>query len=57
MYLMFRDFGPRYAVGSDESKTPKQRNARARVVFGAFSDSQFDVSENHDKYLPEAFQS
>jgi len=30
--------------------------ARARAAFGTFQDSQSDVSENHDRYLPEAFQ-
>jgi hypothetical protein len=29
--------------------------ARARAVFGAFEDSQADVSEHHDQYLTEAF--
>ena len=29
--------------------------ARARTVFGAYQDSQPDVSENHDRYLSEAF--
>lgn len=30
--------------------------ARARSAFGAYADSQSDVSENHDRYLTEAFQ-
>jgi hypothetical protein len=28
----------------------------ARAVFGAFEDTRSDVSKNHDRYLPEAFQ-
>lgn len=30
--------------------------ARARAAFGAFEDSQPDVSEHHDHYLQQAFQ-
>ena len=30
--------------------------ARARAVFGAYQDSRSDVSENHDRYLSEAYR-
>ena len=44
------------ALASDFLPDRDEIRARARAVFGAYQDSQSDVSENHDRYLPEAFQ-
>ena len=43
-------------LASESLPDMDEMRARARAVFGAFQDNQSDVSENHDRYLPEAFQ-
>ncbi len=44
------------ALASESLPDAAEMKARARAVFGAFHDSKSDVSENHDSYLPRAFQ-
>lgn len=44
------------ALASELLPDQDEIRARARAVFGAYQDSQSDVSENHDRYLSEAFQ-
>jgi len=43
-------------LASEYLPDSEEIRARARSVFGAFRDSASDVSENHDRYLSEAFQ-
>ncbi|MCX6345551.1 MAG: CopG family transcriptional regulator [Armatimonadetes bacterium] len=43
-------------LASETLPNMNEIKARARGVFGAFSDSQPDVSENHDQYLSEAYE-
>ncbi|MHB9038160.1 MAG: CopG family transcriptional regulator [Armatimonadota bacterium] len=43
-------------LASESLPDMDEMRARARAVFGAYQDSQSDVSENHDRYLSEAFQ-
>jgi plasmid stability protein len=40
---------------SEEMPDRTELIARARSVFGMYRDSATDVSENHDRYLAEAF--
>lgn len=42
-------------LASDDLPDQEESRRRARSVFGAFQDAAADVSENHDRYLSEAF--
>jgi hypothetical protein len=43
------------ALVSEDIPDQEEIRARARSVFGKFQDKSTDVSENHDRYLSEAF--
>lgn len=43
-------------LASEDLPNHDEMRDRARAIFGAYKDSQPDVSENHDLYLSEAFQ-
>ena len=43
------------ALVSEDLPSRDELKAKARSVFGKYQDRQTDVSENHDRYLPEAF--
>jgi hypothetical protein len=43
------------ALVSEDLPDMHEVKDRARSVFGKYSDTATDVSEEHDQYLPEAF--
>ncbi|MHB0913047.1 MAG: ribbon-helix-helix domain-containing protein [Armatimonadota bacterium] len=45
------------ALACEDIPDQGEIRARARSVFGKYQDSAADVSENHDRYLSEAFSS
>ena len=42
-------------LASDDFPDVNEIKARARSVFGKYEDKAADVSENHDRYISEAF--
>jgi hypothetical protein len=43
------------ALASGDIPDRDEIRARARTAFGQYADANRDISENHDRYLPEAF--
>lgn len=45
------------SIATDDLPDMQKTKEQARAVFGKYKDRAADVSENHDKYLSEAFTS